>query len=111
MYDFLHAEGTGPSEGAQNYLHQSAEPPSGVYDPENDGLYLSESLGVHEHWNTSIDIFSSERYSGPSSNGIDFVPLGGEHASFSIVIHTPKERYLYIAGNAIRYLSIFSKSI
>lgn len=73
MYDFLHAEGTNPSEGSQNYLHQSAEPPTGVYDPENDGVYLSDGLGVHEHWDISFDIFSSDRYSGPDENGIDYI--------------------------------------
>lgn len=80
MYDFLHAEGTGPSEAAQNYLHQCAEPPADVYDPENDGVYLSDSLGVHEHWDTSIDIFSSDCYSGPNENGIDFVAIGKQYA-------------------------------
>jgi hypothetical protein len=73
MYDFLHTEGTNPCEGSQNYLHQSAEPPDDLYDPENDGEYLSESLGVHEHWNKSEDIFSSKRYVGPINNGIDFI--------------------------------------
>ena len=61
MYDFLYEEGTNPIEGSQNYLHQSAEPPLGIYDPENDGVYLSESLGVHEHWDNSKDIFSPDR--------------------------------------------------
>ncbi|KYK23587.1 hypothetical protein AYK21_02320 [Thermoplasmatales archaeon SG8-52-2] len=79
MYDFLLAEGTNPCEGSQNYLHQSAEPPSNTYDPENDGEYVSESLGVHEHWDTDENIFSSARYSGPSNNGIEYVFAAGEH--------------------------------
>jgi len=74
MYDFLHVE-TSPSEGSQNYLHQAAEPPSDIYDPENDGIYNSYSLGVHEHWNSSINIFSSKRYSGTSNNGINFITI------------------------------------
>jgi hypothetical protein len=78
MYDFLLAEGTNPSEGSQNYLHQSAEPPAGVYDPENDGVHLSDSLGVHEHWDPIENIFSSERYSGTSNNGIDYIAVHGE---------------------------------
>ena len=53
-----------PPEGSQNYLHQSAEPILNEYDPEGDGEYLNHSLGVHEHWDTSVDIFSSERYIG-----------------------------------------------
>jgi hypothetical protein len=104
MYDFLHAEGTNPSEGSQNYLHQAAEPPPDVYDPENDGVYLSHSLGVHEHWDTSIDIFSPDRYSGPDGNGIDYIPIGEEHFYFNVSIVTPKEKYLYIAGEEIKPL-------
>ena len=79
MYDFLYTEGTNPIEGAQNYLHQGAEPPENTYDPEGDGVYLSESIGVHEHWDTSVDIWEPERYSGTSGNGIDFVAFGKEH--------------------------------
>ena len=75
MFDFLHTEGTNPCEGSQNYLHQSAVPNPNTYDPENDGVYLSSSLGVHEHWNKSVDIFSPERYLGLSGNGIDFVAI------------------------------------
>jgi hypothetical protein len=70
MYDFLYTEDTNPTEGSQNYLHQSAQPVPNKYDPENDGEYLDYSLGVHEHWDTSVNIFSSERYVG-----IDFVPI------------------------------------
>ena len=60
MFDFFMVEGTGggPSEGAQNFIHQQAEPLEDTYDPENDGEYLSESLGVHEHWDANLDIFS-----------------------------------------------------
>ena len=97
MYDFLHAEGTDPCEGSQNYLHQSAEPLPNTYDPENDGIYLSESLGVHEHWNKSVDIFSKERYSGPSGNGIDFIAVNGS-AYPKIEIIKPKNGYLYRYG-------------
>ena len=74
MYDFLYTEGTNPIEGSQNYLHQSANPIPNEYDPEGDGVYLNHSLGVHEHWDTSVNIFSYERYIG-----IDFmaVPITG----------------------------------
>jgi hypothetical protein len=98
MYDFLHAEGTNPCEGSQNYLHQSAEPLIGVYDPENDGVYLSNSLGVHEHWNKSVNIFSSDRYMGLSGNGIDFISIGEENANPSCFITKPKEKYVTIFG-------------
>jgi hypothetical protein len=106
MYDFLHSEGENPPEGSQNYLHQSAVPPAGVYDPENDGIYLSESLGVHEHWDTTQDIFSSVRYSGPFGNGIDFVAYGEENAQPAVIITQPRENYLYLSGKEIIPLPI-----
>jgi len=101
MYDFLHTDGADPCEGSQNYMHQSAVPLPDTYDPENDGEFLSESLGVHEHWNKSFDIFSADRYLGPSGNGIDFVAIGEEHASSGIVIVKPKAGYLYINSKQI----------
>ena len=80
MFDFLYTEAdedevtNPPNEGIQNYLHQSAEPTLNEYDPEGDGEYLDYSLGIHEHWNSSADIFSFERYIG-----IDYmaVPVTG----------------------------------
>ena len=105
LYDFFYVEGTngGPSEGAQNYLHQGAEPPIDLYDPENDGEYLTGSLGVHEHGDTTIDIFSTNRYSGLNENGIDYVPIIGENTSFSARITKPKYQHLYIANKEIIY--------
>ena len=99
MFDFLNAEAN-PIEGSQNYLHQAAEPLPNTYDPEGDGIYLSKSLGVHEHWDTSVDIFSSARYSG-ENKGIDFIAIGKEYASPAIIITKPKENYLYIYGREI----------
>lgn len=104
MYDFLHTEGTHPIKGSQNYLHQAANPPDHVYDPENDGEYLSESLGVHEHWNTETNIFSPQRYSGVDADGIDFVAIGSEHTSFGVTIHQPERKYLYISGRGVKPL-------
>jgi hypothetical protein len=101
MYDFLHAEGTDPVEGSQYYLHQSAEPPLGIYDPENDGVFVSDSLGVHEHWDTAMDIFSSDRYSGPSEEGIDYISFGEEYANPAIIITNPISKNFYIFGRKI----------
>ncbi|MFA5102086.1 MAG: Ig-like domain-containing protein [Candidatus Thermoplasmatota archaeon] len=98
MYDFLLTEGTNPIEGAQNYLHQAAVPPPNVYDPENDGTYLSTCLGVHEHWDRTVDIFSSERYVGASFNGIDYHTCGEEFVRPGIVFTTPQEKHLYVFG-------------
>ena len=98
MYDFLHTEGPIPIEGSQNYLHQAAEPAPETYDPENDGVFLNESLGVHEHWDTTIPIFSSERYTGVTGNGIDFVAVGAENVESSVVITCPGEQRFYVFG-------------
>jgi hypothetical protein len=99
MYDFLLTEGTNPIEGSQNYLHQAAVPASNVYDPEHDGTYLSTSLGVHEHWDRTVDIFSSNRYSGPAGNGIDYCTSGEEFVRPGIVFTTPQEHHLYLFGS------------
>jgi len=101
MYDFLLTEGTNPTEGSQNYLHQAAVPLPNVYDPEHDGTYLSTSLGVHEHWDRTINIFSSERYSGISGNGIDYRAYGQEFVQPGVVITTPLEKHLYLFGKDI----------
>jgi hypothetical protein len=72
-YDFLRTEWNGvnihnaqnnvpengPSwNGVDDYLHQAADSsnwPQGItYDPDNSGKPIS-SLGVHEHWNNSIN--------------------------------------------------------
>ena len=63
-YDFLltewpHVVGAAHLQGgAEDYLHEAAlahNPGSGtVYDPEGTGG-LTESLGVHEHWNNETD--------------------------------------------------------
>lgn len=101
MYDFLYAEGTNPSEGSQNYLHQAADPLPYVYDPENNGVFLSYSLGVHEHWDTSFDIFSSQRYVGVDGEGIDFQVIGDQYASPGIIFSTPLQNHWYFRGDII----------
>jgi len=72
-YDFLRTEWNGvnihnsqnntpengPSwNGVDDYLHQAADSsnwPEGItYDPDNSGKPIS-SLGVHEHWNNSVN--------------------------------------------------------
>jgi len=98
MYDFLLTEGTNPIEGAQNYLHQSAVPTPNTYDPEDDGIYLSTSLGVHEHWDRTVDIFSSERYSGVGGDGIDYRTFGEEFVRPGVVFINPQEKHLYLFG-------------
>ncbi len=109
MYDFLHAEGTNPCEGSQNYLHQSAEPSLNVYDPENDGVFLSESLGVHEHCNTTVNIFSSDRYSGVTDNGIDYITFGKEHVKKSVSIPYKKVKSINFIDRIIELFPVISR--
>lgn len=65
-HDFLRTEYNGPTieerrpnwHGVDDYLHQAADsslwPEDIIYDPDNDGILIA-SLGVHEHWNDSIN--------------------------------------------------------
>lgn len=65
-HDFLRAEYNGPTvaqsrpnwDGVDDYLHQAADqslwPDGVVYDPDNNGVLIA-SLGVHEHWNDSLN--------------------------------------------------------
>lgn len=101
MYDFLLAEGTNPIEGAQNYLHQAAVPAPDLYDPEDDGTFLSASLGVHEHWDRTVSIFSPARYVGPAGNGIEYLTSGEEFVRPGVVFTSPLENHLYLFGSDI----------
>lgn len=65
-HDFLRTEYHGTTiaesrpnwDGVDDYLHQAADsswwPDGVIYDPDNDGVIIT-SLGVHEHWNDSIN--------------------------------------------------------
>jgi hypothetical protein len=65
-HDFLRTEYNGPTiaesrpnwHGVDDYLHQAADsslwPENIVYDPNNNGILIA-SLGVHEHWNDSLN--------------------------------------------------------
>ena len=64
--------------GLDNFLRESAlanNPPSGFkYDPEGDGISISESLGVHEHWNNATDRKYSRNLG--TGKGIELIYLG-----------------------------------
>jgi hypothetical protein len=71
-----------------NYLHEAAQannPPSGTfYAPNKDGLRLS-SLGVHEHWNNSIDKQYTRNLK--TGNGIElFTPLSGSTSVDEVIM-------------------------
>ncbi|MFH1716027.1 MAG: right-handed parallel beta-helix repeat-containing protein [Planctomycetota bacterium] len=57
-----------------NYLHEAAladNPPSGTsYDPEGDGTRLA-GMGVHEHWNNSVERLYSRNLG--TADGIELV--------------------------------------
>jgi len=62
--------------GSDDYLHEAAlipDPCSGTnYDPNNDGG-LTESLGVHEHWNNATDRQYSRNLNPVTGTGIELV--------------------------------------
>ncbi|MFC1762138.1 DUF362 domain-containing protein [Planctomycetota bacterium] len=82
-YDFIISEqnliaGNESFNGNQDsQIHESAmagNPASGtVYDPENDGTALVESLGVHEHWNNSKDRLYSRNMG--KDKGIELISI------------------------------------
>jgi hypothetical protein len=63
-------------QGVDDYLEQAADPanwPEGIiYDPEDDGIPL-ESLGVHEHWNDTVNKQYSQNLG--LENGIELVGI------------------------------------
>jgi uncharacterized protein (DUF362 family) len=87
--DFLLAEDSGIQDYADDYLHEAAQadsPASGThYDPEDDGTPVSESLGVHEHWNNVTD----KEYTG-GGTGIELYD-GTGNAAPTVSITQPVE--------------------
>ncbi len=90
-YDFLHTELDGSHtptydpnpeydypqySGTDDYLHEAAlipDPCSGTnYNPNHDGG-LTESLGVHEHWNNATDKQYSRNLDPINGTGIELV--------------------------------------
>jgi hypothetical protein len=84
-FDFMYYEWDGtPSEkwdyphmsGAHDYLHEAAlipDPCSGsVYDPTYEAP-LTESLGVHEHWNNATDKQYTRNLDPVNGTGIELV--------------------------------------
>jgi hypothetical protein len=78
--DFLRNEPRATSVNGgnpDNFLHEAAlvnNPPSGTkYDPEQDGTVLTQSLGVHEHWNNPTDKKYSRNLG--KNEGIELVAL------------------------------------
>jgi len=63
-------------EGSDDYLHELAlipDPCSGTnYDPNNDGG-LTESQGVHEHWNNATDMQYTKNLDPINGTGIELV--------------------------------------
>jgi uncharacterized protein (DUF362 family) len=76
-------EGVHGAGHPDNYLHEAAligDAPSGTkYDPEQDGTFLTKSLGVHEHWNNPKDKKYSRNLG--KKEGIELVALKAKVAS------------------------------
>ncbi len=68
-------------EDLDNFLIESAlagNPPSGFkYDPENDGTFIQESFGVHEHWNNAKERKYSRNLG--KKEGIELITAGADH--------------------------------
>jgi hypothetical protein len=123
-FDFLHTEYNGqngkvnrPNMGAvDDYLHQAADsslwPVGMVYDPDNDQVLYS-SLGVHEHWNDSIQKKYSRNLG--TGNGIELVcikdvmnAIPGSESSSPLFIFAPNPvtDYLRITGSINEELNV-----
>jgi uncharacterized membrane protein YphA (DoxX/SURF4 family) len=84
-FDFLRTEFTRPehtiphvdSHGTDDYLHQAADsknwPEGIVYSPDGDGKPMSDSLGVHEHWNDPVNMQYSRNLG--KKTGIELVKV------------------------------------
>ncbi len=74
--DDVNMNGYPHKSGAHDYLHEAAlvpDPPSDAnYDPNHDGG-LTESLGVHEHWNNATDKQYSRNLDPVNGTGIELV--------------------------------------
>jgi hypothetical protein len=88
-YDFMYNEWNGSPtningyprmSGAEDYLHEAAlipAPPSGAhYDPNHNGG-LTQSLGVHEHWNNVTAKQYSRNLNPVNGTGIELVTEPG----------------------------------
>jgi hypothetical protein len=85
--DFLRCEpnevGVGGNGHPDNYLHEAAligDPPSGTkYDPEQDGTFVTRSMGVHEHWNNPEEKLYSRNLG--KKEGIELLRLSAQTGS------------------------------
>jgi hypothetical protein len=96
-HDFLRTEYNGPTiaesrpcwDGVDDYLHQAADsswwPEGMIYDPDNDGVIIA-SLGVHEHWNDSIN----KEYSRNLGIGAGIELMKAFEENVGLAAHTKK---------------------
>lgn len=114
-HDFLRTEYNGPTipesrpnwYGVDDYLHQAADSSlwaDGItYDPDNDGI-LFASLGVHEHWNDSINKQYTRNLG--TGEGIELIKIHdtytsvSEHSTLDVkVFPNPAVDYVFINNN------------
>jgi len=87
--NYTQRDGYNQRPGTDDYLHEAAlipNPPSNategtVYDPNDDGG-LTESLGVHEHWNNATDKQYSRNLNPITGTGIELVTGLGKTGDF-----------------------------
>jgi hypothetical protein len=97
-------------QGVDDYLHQTADPSVrpganlNYYDPENDGVALTTSLGVHEHWNNAANKEYTRNLG--TGSGIEFlytrIITSGVLSPFGTTQGTPSEAQTYtVSGNCL----------
>jgi sugar lactone lactonase YvrE len=86
--DYTQRDGYNQRPGTDDYLHEAAlipDPCSGTeYDPNGDGIGLTESLGVHEHWNNASDKQYSRNLDPVDGTGIELVTQSSVFGDFNI---------------------------
>lgn len=122
-HDFLRSEYNGPTipesrpnwYGVDDYLHQAADSSlwaDGItYDPDNDGI-LFASLGVHEHWNDSVNKQYTRNLG--TGNGIELIAIHDTYTSVSEqnalaveVFPNPAGDYVYLSNNEKAMLNYY----
>lgn len=100
-YALMEFSGNSYIPNCDNYLHEAAligNAPSGVtYDPEQDGSAVAGSLGVHEHWNNSIDRQYTRNLGTGDGIELDLVNLGPARPAGNIL----NGSFEQMSGNAV----------
>jgi hypothetical protein len=110
-YDFLRTEYNGEGGkvphpnmgGVDDYLHQTADstwwPEGIIYDPENDGSPIP-SLGVHEHWNDSLNREYSRNLDPVNGKGIELISISSGDVISPVIEDISPENFADVAQDS-----------